>query len=345
MKFVDEVSISVEGGKGGDGCLSFRREKYIALGGPDGGDGGSGGNVYLVADHRLNTLVDFRHKKTYRAKNGAPGAGSNRTGISASSLEIRVPCGTMVFNDSNDELIGELIADNQRLLVAYGGRKGVGNARFKSSVNRAPRKFTKGTSGDSRILRLELKLLADIGLLGLPNVGKSSLISVISDARPKIADYPFTTLYPNLGVVKIGIDESFVVADIPGLVEGASNGVGLGLHFLKHLERTALLIHLIDISDEAGLEGLVSQYVKVTGEVANYSKKLKNKPRWIVFNKTDLVMEVDIKRAKERFRDMGLQMPIFSTSTVNRDGLSSLKYQIWEWLKKEKDKKVIANGY
>ena len=344
MKFVDESSIFVEGGKGGDGCLSFRREKYIAFGGPDGGDGGDGGNVYLVADHRVNTLIDFRHKKRFKAKNGSPGSGHNRTGASATSLDIAVPCGTLAFDTLTNELIGELVIDSERLLVAQGGRKGLGNAKFKSSTNRAPRKFTKGTSGDSRELRLELKLLADVGLLGLPNVGKSSLISVISDATPKIADYPFTTLYPSLGVVKVGIDASFVVADIPGLIEGASKGIGLGTQFLKHLERTSLLLHLIDLASDQDIEGLIDQYFKVNQELVSFSKKLEQKPRWIVLNKKDLVSDLDIENAKKQFTSIGLNMPIFVVSSLNKFGLRELKYQVWEWLNEYKQKRVTRES-
>ncbi|OUU75816.1 MAG: GTPase ObgE [Methylococcaceae bacterium TMED69] len=332
MKFVDEASIFVEGGKGGDGCLSFRREKYIAFGGPNGGDGGNGGNVYLVADYRVNTLIDFRHKRGFKAKNGSPGSGYNRTGASASSLNIVVPCGTLAFDNLTDELIGELMIDGQRLLVAQGGRRGLGNTKFKSSTNRAPRKFTKGTAGDSRELRLELKLLADVGLLGLPNVGKSSLISVISDATPKIADYPFTTLYPSLGVVKIDVDASFVVADIPGLIEGASKGIGLGTQFLKHLERTSLLLHLIDLAADQNAEDLSLQYFKVNQELSNFSNELEKKPRWIVLNKKDLVSDQHVENAKKHFKNIGLNMPIFVVSSVNKSGLRELKYQVWEWL-------------
>ena len=332
MKFVDEASIFVEGGKGGDGCLSFRREKYIAFGGPNGGDGGNGGNVYLVADYRVNTLIDFRHKRGFKAKNGSPGSGYNRTGASAAALDIVVPCGTLAFDNLTDELIGELIIDGQRLLVAQGGRRGLGNTRFKSSTNRAPRKFTKGTTGDSRELRLELKLLADVGLLGLPNVGKSSLISVISDATPKIADYPFTTLYPSLGVVKIDIDASFVVADIPGLIEGASKGIGLGTQFLKHLERTSLLLHLIDLAADQNAEELSLQYFKVNQELSNFSNELEKKPRWIVFNKKDLVSDQYVENATKHFKNIGLNMPIFVVSSLNKSGLRELKYQVWEWL-------------
>ncbi len=250
MKFVDEADIWVEAGRGGDGCSSFRREKYVPRGGPDGGDGGHGGSVKLVAREGINTLVDFRVRRRFRAKIGRGGAGKNRTGVSGEDLLIEVPKGTVIGDLDTDETLGDLTSDGETLLVARGGRGGLGNSRFKSSVNRAPRRFTQGEPGESRHLRLELKLLADVGLLGLPNAGKSTLISVLSAARPKVADYPFTTLYPNLGVVSVDLERSFVMADIPGLIEGAAEGAGLGIRFLKHLQRTHLLLHLVDISPD-----------------------------------------------------------------------------------------------
>ena len=243
MKFVDQALIRVEAGNGGDGCLSFRREKFIPKGGPDGGDGGDGGSIYLIVDEGLNTLVDFRHDRLYRAKNGQPGMGRDRFGKKADDLYIRVPLGTLVYNIETDELIGDLSEKNSKLLVAQGGFHGLGNIRFKSSTNRSPRKTTQGTSGEVRDLRLELQILADVGLLGMPNAGKSSLLRAVSEATPKVADYPFTTMYPSLGVVRVD-DESFVIADIPGLIEGAADGAGLGIEFLKHLSRTNLLLHL-----------------------------------------------------------------------------------------------------
>lgn len=242
MKFVDEATISVQAGNGGNGCLSFRREKFVERGGPDGGDGGHGGNVYLVANEAVNTLVDFRVVRKFKAENGQPGAGRNKTGKSGDDLEVIVPCGTVVHEIDTDELIGDLTETGQRMMVAEAGHAGLGNTRFKSSINRAPRKTTPGTPGEKRHLRLELKLLADVGLVGLPNAGKSTLIRAMSAARPKVADYPFTTLHPNLGVVSVGLLQSFVMADVPGLIEGAAEGAGLGIQFLKHLQRTKLLL-------------------------------------------------------------------------------------------------------
>jgi GTP-binding protein len=288
MKFIDEAKISVHAGKGGDGCLSFRREKYIPLGGPDGGDGGDGGCVYLEVDARLNTLVDFRYKRIFKARNGQPGMGRNRIGKSAEDLIIMVPPGTLVFDADTDELIGDLTQDSTRLLVAQGGFHGLGNARFKSSVNRAPRQTTSGSAGDSRDLRLELKLLADVGLLGLPNAGKSTLISQISAARPKIADYPFTTLRPVLGVVSLNADTSFVVADIPGIIEGAAEGAGLGVQFLWHVERTKLLLHIIDVSGYEETGDPITDFKTITHELGEYSNPLLDRERWVVFNKIDV---------------------------------------------------------
>lgn len=293
MKFVDEVTIDVTAGKGGDGCLSFRREKFVEFGGPDGGDGGDGGCVYLVGDESLNTLIDFRYQRIFKAPNGQPGEGRQRTGKSAEDLEIKVPVGTVVHDDQTDELIGEVLRHNERMLVAQGGFHGIGNERFKSSINRAPRKFTKGTPGDHRILRLELRLLADVGLLGLPNAGKSTLIRQVSAARPKVADYPFTTLTPALGVVRVGLGRSFVLADIPGIVEGAHEGVGLGLAFLRHVSRCRLLFHVIDASDAPGADDPLTAYQTILGEIATYcletgARPLTERERWVVLNKVDL---------------------------------------------------------
>jgi len=287
MKFVDEATIRVEAGKGGHGCLSFRREKYIPRGGPDGGDGGDGGAVFLVADNSVNTLVEFRYKRLLRAKNGQPGMGRERTGKSGEDLEVPVPLGTIVYDVDTDERIGELTESGQRLCVAKEGAHGLGNTRFKSSTNRAPRKTSEGSLGDQRNLRLELKLLADVGLLGLPNAGKSTLISAVSNATPKIADYPFTTLHPNLGVVRVGEFQSFVIADIPGLIEGAGQGAGLGVQFLKHLSRTQLLLHIIDVApmDETDPVVAVDTIVK---ELEQFSPELAKKERWLVLNKIDV---------------------------------------------------------
>ncbi len=290
MKFVDEASIKVEAGRGGNGCLSFRREKYIERGGPDGGDGGDGGSVYLVGDQALNTLVDFRFQPNYRAEKGEHGKGSDRTGAKGSNLEIRVPCGTSIYDDDTDEYLGDVSEAGEMLLVAEGGKHGLGNTRFKSSTNRAPRQTTPGEPGEMRNLRLELKLIADVGLLGLPNAGKSTLISSVSAARPKIADYPFTTLVPNLGVVRLDHEQSFVIADIPGLIEGAADGAGLGVQFLKHLSRTRVLLHLLDVAPVDGADPVENCRV-IEQELAKYSEGIADKPRWLVFTKVDLLPE------------------------------------------------------
>lgn len=288
MKFVDEATIKVQAGRGGNGCLGFRREKYVARGGPDGGDGGDGGSVILQADAALNTMVDYRYQRSYQAENGEPGRGRNCTGKGGDDLVLRVPVGTTVIDEDTGELLGDLSRDSQQLVVARGGFHGLGNTRFKSSTNRAPRQTTPGSEGESRNLKLELKLLADVGLLGLPNAGKSTLIRAVSAARPRVADYPFTTLVPNLGVVKVEAHRSFVMADIPGLIEGAAEGAGLGIRFLKHLTRTRILLHLIDTapfdgSDPAGSAQAIVQ------ELARFSPALAGRERWLVLNKCDLL--------------------------------------------------------
>ncbi|MCB1741350.1 MAG: GTPase ObgE [Gammaproteobacteria bacterium] len=288
MRFVDEATVVVEAGKGGNGCLSFRREKYIPKGGPDGGNGGDGGDVLLVADSGLNTLVDFRYQRRFRARSGQPGAGKDCTGGNGDSLEVRVPVGTIVLDVDSRERLGELIEHGDRLVVARGGRGGLGNAHFKSSTNRAPRRTTPGTEGERRHLHLELKLLADVGLLGLPNAGKSTFIRAVSAARPKVADYPFTTLYPNLGVVRLGTEASFVVADVPGLIEGAAEGAGLGIQFLRHLGRTRLLLHLVDVSD-AEPERIAEDIHTIERELTRYDQALADKERWLVLNKIDVL--------------------------------------------------------
>jgi len=294
MKFVDEAKIHVTAGKGGDGCLSFRREKYVEFGGPDGGDGGDGGSVYLVGDEALNTLIDFRYKRIFKAENGQPGMGRQRTGRGGEDLEIRVPVGTVVEDADTGERIGEILNGGARLLVAQGGFHGLGNERFKSSVNRAPRKTTPGTPGEARMLSLELKLLADVGLVGLPNAGKSTLIRQVSAARPKVADYPFTTLKPELGVVRAGEGSAFVVADIPGIIEGAHEGVGLGLTFLRHVSRCRLLLHVIDASGLPGSEPAEAAFATIVDELAQYDAtlggdaSLSSRERWVVLNKIDL---------------------------------------------------------
>lgn len=294
MKFVDEAKIRVEAGDGGNGIVSFRREKYIPKGGPDGGDGGDGGDVFMKADTSVNTLIDFQFQKFYMAGRGKNGGAANCTGAAGEDIVIRVPLGTRVIDDDTGEAIGDLIKENQMLLVAKGGFHGLGNTRFKSSINRAPRQKTNGTAGDKRYLRLELMLLADVGMLGLPNAGKSTFISAVSAARPKIADYPFTTLEPSLGVVRVGEGKSFVVADIPGLIEGASQGAGLGHRFLRHLERCRVLLHLVDLQPIDGSDPVENIKV-IEQELALYSEKLAQKPRWLVFNKCDIHGEDELK--------------------------------------------------
>ena len=292
MKFVDEATITVLAGKGGKGCLGFRREKYIPYGGPNGGDGGDGGSVYLTADPNLNTLADFRLKRSFQAQNGQPGMGKDRTGSKGEDLSIRVPIGTRVFDQDTEEFLGDLTQANESLLVAKGGEHGLGNARFKTSTNRAPRQTTPGTPGETRVLALELTVLADVGLLGAPNAGKSTLIRAVSNAKPKVADYPFTTLHPNLGVVRVASDQSFVIADIPGLIEGAAGGAGLGVHFLKHLSRTRILLHIIDMApmDESDPATTAQTIIH---ELEQFDSELASKERWLVLNKQDLLSEAE----------------------------------------------------
>lgn len=294
MKFVDEAEIRVEAGDGGNGTIGFRREKYIPKGGPDGGDGGDGGSVYLVADENLNTLIDYRFERFHRAERGKNGQGANCTGRGGEDLEIPVPVGTRATDKDTLEVLGDLLKHGQRLKVAQGGFHGLGNARFKSSTNRAPRQKTNGTPGEIRNLLLELMLLADVGLLGLPNAGKSTFIRSVSAAKPKVADYPFTTLVPNLGVVRLESQQSFVIADIPGLIEGAADGAGLGIQFLKHLERCRVLLHLVDLMPADGSDP-VDNAKAIINELEQYSPKLAEKPRWLVFNKIDLLLEDEAK--------------------------------------------------
>ena len=325
MKFVDEASIRVDAGNGGAGCVSFRREKFIPRGGPDGGDGGDGGSVFLVADSGLNTLVDFRHQRSFRAKNGQPGKGRDRTGAGADDLEVKVPVGTRVRDQGTGEVIGELLSPGARLLVARGGFHGIGNARFKSSTNRAPRQSTPGTPGESRMLDLELILLADVGLLGMPNAGKSSLISKVSSAHPKVADYPFTTLYPNLGVVRVGAERSFVIADIPGVIEGAAEGGGLGVHFLKHLNRTRLLLHLVDMAPLDDHCDPADEVLRVENELRKFSGELADRERWLVLNKKDLMFEEEFEAAEQCLLErLGWQGPVFAISALTGDGTRAL---------------------
>jgi GTP-binding protein len=323
MKFVDEATIRVMAGNGGHGCLSFRREKFIEKGGPDGGDGGKGGHVYLVADESINTLVDFRVARKFRAQSGQSGAGRNMTGKSGEHLEVKIPCGTVICDVDTREIIGDLTEPGQKIKVAEAGHGGLGNTRFKSSINRAPRRIKQGTQGESRHLHLELKLLADVGLLGLPNAGKSTLIRAMSAAKPKVADYPFTTLQPNLGVVSVGLLQSFVMADIPGLIEGAAEGAGLGIRFLKHLQRTRLLLHLVDI---APLEGSPLTAVRaIQDELGKFSVDLEIKPRWLVINKTDLMTADDLAVAREALlQELDWSGPVFDISAATGDGTKAL---------------------
>ncbi len=316
MKFVDEVKITVQAGNGGHGCLSFRREKFIPMGGPNGGDGGDGGNVFLMADENLNTLVDYRYSRTFKAKNGEGGGGADCTGRTGEDLFLKVPVGTIVFDTTTDERLGELLEAGQALLVVKGGFRGFGNLHFKTSTNRAPRKFTKGRIGEVRELRLELKILADVGLLGLPNAGKSTLIRAISAAVPKVADYPFTTMHPHLGVVKIGKYQSFVVADIPGVIEGAAEGAGLGIQFLKHLSRTRIILHMVDLCPFEG--EVVDQILIVQEELKKFSEDLCSKERWLVFNKADLLDESEREiQVSEVLRQIAWSGPVFTISAVN----------------------------
>ncbi|MBN8740338.1 MAG: GTPase ObgE [Lysobacterales bacterium 69-70] len=321
MKFVDEAEIHVHAGNGGNGCASFRREKFIPFGGPDGGDGGAGGSVYLLADENLNTLVDFRHQRVYRAGRGENGMSRQMHGKAGDELTIRVPVGTVVVNIDTDEVIGDLTEHGQRLKVAQGGDGGLGNIHFKSSTNRAPRKATSGFPGDSRELRLELKLLADVGLLGFPNAGKSTFIRAVSAATPRVADYPFTTLHPNLGVVRIDTDQSFVIADIPGLIEGAADGAGLGIQFLKHVARTSLLLHLVDMAPLDGETDPVAQVKAIEAELKQFDPALLKRPRWLVLNKADLLPEEDrLKAAKNIVKRLKWKGPWFLVSAIGREG-------------------------
>ena len=329
MKFVDEATIRIQAGNGGNGCLSFRREKYVERGGPDGGDGGDGGSVYLIADPAMNTLADFRVARKFRAESGQPGAGRNKTGRSGDDIDVKVPCGTVVYDVDTGELICDLVEAGARQKVAEGGSGGLGNTRFKSSVNRAPRKTTPGTPGEGRHLRLELKVLADVGLLGLPNAGKSTLISAMSQARPKIADYPFTTLHPNLGVVRVGRLQSFVMADIPGLIAGASEGAGLGIRFLRHLSRTGLLLHVVDIAPVDPTCAPVEAIRAIEKELSNYSEDLVGKPRWLVMNKIDLVESRDREAlCRELLDALSWSAPAFAVSAATGEGIEDLAQAI-----------------
>ncbi len=341
MRFVDEAIIKIEAGNGGHGCLSFRREKFIPFGGPDGGDGGNGASVFLEANKDLNTLVDFRYKRNYKAQNGECGRGANCSGKAGDDLIIQIPVGTLVYDADTDELLGDIREAGSRLLVAQGGYHGIGNARYKSSVNRAPRQTSNGKPGEVRQLRLELRVLADVGLLGLPNAGKSTLIRSVSSAKPKVADYPFTTLHPGLGVVSVGPYKSFVMADIPGLIEGASEGAGLGHQFLRHLSRTCVLLHVIDIAPLDGSDPVEAAKV-IINELAAYNPALLDKPRWLVINKIDMIPDEEIREQTIKHIVDALQWKsrVFSISAISSEGTQQLCYalmQLIDELKQEEE--------
>ncbi|MGH8455879.1 MAG: Obg family GTPase CgtA, partial [Stenotrophobium sp.] len=332
MKFVDEATIRVEAGTGGKGCVGFRREKYVPFGGPDGGDGGDGGTIWAVADPNMNTLADFRFNRTFRAERGGDGEGSNCRGAYGDDLVVAMPLGTLIYDEGTGELIGEITHLGQRIKLAQGGFHGLGNVRFKSSTNRAPYQFTKGSPGEARDLRLELSLMADVGLLGLPNAGKSTLLAAASAARPKIADYPFTTLYPQPGVVSVGPLRSFVMMDIPGLIEGAASGAGLGIRFLKHIQRTRLLLHLVDILPPDGSD-IVTNIKTINAELKEFSEALAERDQWLVFNKIDQMPEDEalalIKKAVKKLKWKGRW---FAISAVSRAGLKELCAAAMDWV-------------
>ena len=338
MKFVDEASIEVIAGDGGSGCVSFRRERFIPRGGPDGGDGGDGGSVYLAVDANLNTLADFRHTRMFRAERGGNGMGRNRTGRSGDDLHIAVPPGTLVYDAQTEEQLGDLTGATTRLLVAKGGYHGLGNTRYKSSTNRAPRQSTPGKPGERRGLRLELKVLADVGLLGYPNAGKSTLIRAVSAARPKVAEYPFTTLHPHLGVVSVGPGRSFVMADIPGLIEGAADGHGLGIRFLRHLARTRLLLHVVDLADGEGGEPLERGARALFAELRKYSDELAGRERWLVLNKLDLLDPAEAeRRCASLLAGLEWQGPVFRVSALRRDGTEKLCQAVYAYLQSQRE--------
>lgn len=333
MKFIDEAIIEVIAGDGGNGCASFRREKFVPKGGPDGGDGGRGGSVYLVADRNINTLVEYRFTRVHRAQRGENGRGSDCYGKGGEDLRLRVPVGTVVSDLNDGTVLADLAEDGQVALIAKGGKGGLGNLHFKSSTNQAPRQFTHGEKGENRELRLELKVLADVGLLGMPNAGKSTFIRSVSAARPKVADYPFTTLYPNLGVVRIDHDHSFVIADIPGLIEGAAEGAGLGHQFLRHLARTRLLLHIVDIAPVDESIDPVEEARAIVEELRKYDENLYGKPRWLVLNKVDALPEESRQEAVERFvRAFGWDGRVFAISALSGEGCKPLTYAIMDYL-------------
>lgn len=345
MKFVDEVSIRVKAGDGGNGCMSFRREKFIENGGPNGGDGGDGGSIFMVADVNLNTLVDYRYTRHFDAERGSNGGSADCTGRKGEELVLRVPVGTTIIDATTQEIIGDLTRDGQRLMVAQGGWHGLGNTRFKSSTNRAPRQTTPGKPGDQRDLKLELKVLADVGLLGLPNAGKSTFIRSVSAAKPKVADYPFTTLVPNLGVVSVDRWKSFVVADIPGLIEGASDGAGLGIRFLKHLARTRLLLHLVDMAplDESSAPDAAEVIVN---ELEKFSPSLAERDRWLVLNKCDQILEEEQEARKQEIVDrLEWTGPVYVISAIAKEGTEQLTRDIMRYLEERSQRIAEEPGY
>lgn len=337
MKFVDEAVITVTAGNGGNGCISFRREKFIPLGGPDGGDGGNGGSVWVEADENLNTLVDFRHERFFKAQRGQNGMGRQMFGKAGEDITIKVPIGTEIVNVATDEIIGDLTSHGARILVAQGGEGGKGNVHFKSSVNRAPRKASNGTEGEEREIRLEMKLLADVGLLGFPNAGKSTFIRAVSAATPKVADYPFTTLHPNLGVVSVEIGRSFVIADIPGLIEGAADGAGLGSLFLRHVQRTRVLLHLVDIAPFDESIDPAEQVRIIENELRQHDPEMLDKPRWLILNKGDLLDdETRAERAEAIIEALQWKQPWFSVSAIGRDGTWPIMLKIQQFFDDQK---------
>ena len=336
MKFVDEATIEVAAGKGGDGSASFRREKFIPKGGPDGGDGGRGGSVWAIADRNINTLIDYRYARRHEAPDGERGRGADCYGAGGEDIELRMPVGTVIVDADTRERLADLSEHGQRALLARGGKGGLGNLHFKSSTNRAPREFTKGEPGEHRKLRLELRVLADVGLLGMPNAGKSTFIRAVSNARPKVADYPFTTLHPNLGVVRVGPEQSFVIADIPGLIEGAAEGAGLGHQFLRHLSRTGLLLHLVDCSPVDGADP-VRDARAIAAELRKYDEALYKKPRWLVLNKIDLIAPDEREALIAGFRRrMRTKAPLFAISAATGEGCRELSAEIARFLQAER---------
>jgi GTP-binding protein len=337
MKFFDEARIEVVAGKGGDGSASMRREKFVPRGGPDGGDGGRGGSIIAVADSNLNTLIDFRYMRIFRAKPGENGRGRDQYGKGAEDIILRMPVGTVVKDADSGETIADLVKDGDSALLAKGGKGGIGNLHFKSSVNRAPRQFTRGEEGEQRKLELELRVLADVGLLGMPNAGKSTLIRAVSAARPKVADYPFTTLQPNLGVVRVDMNRSFVMADIPGLIEGAAEGAGLGHQFLRHLQRTKLLLHLVDMAPFDADIDPAAEVKAISNELKKYDPALAKKPRWLVMNKADLLDPAEAKkRAAALVKKLRWTQPWFVIAGINGDGTKDLSFKVMEFLEEER---------